>query len=182
MTRENDTEYSGNMENHENRSASGTPRYRHLGTWSILVVACLAAGLYVYSAVLRSIRYEIEVDREQIYAGRPDTIRIRAYGVNRHEGRVPFSRPTLSADILEGSRLVRIAPAGEGSSVLLIYDGIGEGEVLLRITVAGWPFPMLATIRIAAAVAAAGKMHPGDGVCGTKLPSRSMVVARDEGT
>lgn len=157
MSRETTATDDGPMHTHTETSTPQRPPSRYRGGWLILLVVSIAAGLYVYASVLRSVRYEIEVGKEQLFAGHPDSLNIRAYGVNRHEGRVPFSRPSLAVVVLEGGELVRIIDTESPSSVLLVYDGIGEGEVLLRVNIEGWPFPMLTTIHITTPVAAAGR-------------------------
>ncbi|MBR9977693.1 MAG: hypothetical protein KFH87_06345 [Bacteroidetes bacterium] len=157
MSRETRATDTGSMETHTETTTPQQPRSRSRGGWFILLVVAIAAGLYVYASVLRSVRYEIEVGKEQLFAGHPDSLHIRAYGVNRHEGRVPFSQPSITVVVLEGGELVRIIDSERLSSVLLVYDGIGEGEVLLRVHIEGWPFPMLTTIRISTPVADAGR-------------------------
>ncbi|MBE0643029.1 MAG: hypothetical protein IH600_03020 [Bacteroidetes bacterium] len=117
-------------------------------------VAMISAGLYVWSSFLQTVRYEIEIDPPRLYTGSIDTARIDAWAVNRWDGHIPFSRPTISAELIEGRDLGYIMVDESGSMILFISNGSREGQVALRVFVKDWPFPMLAVIHVAAPIAA----------------------------
>jgi hypothetical protein len=133
---------------------TGTPTKRSSQRPTIVLMATvilLAGGLAGWNVFLRVVRYEIDLDRTQLFTGTVDTVRVSAFGVNGRGGRVPFSSPAIRAEIVEGAQHGRLVEAG--TSVLFVSSGMGEGEVLLRVFVEGWPFPMMVPIRIAAPVA-----------------------------
>lgn len=124
------------------------------------VLALIAGGTYAWSSLLRSARYEIEIAPAQLFSGASDTARISAFGVNRWGGRVPCSRPAISATIIEGQACGRIAKAGEEGILLFVSEGMREGKVLLQVTVEGWSFPLLAVLQVSIPVAAGHSTHP----------------------
>jgi hypothetical protein len=120
----------------------------------IVVVALIAGGLYAWSSLLRSVRYEVEIEPSQLFTGMSDTVRISAAGVNRWGGHVPFSQPSITVEIIEGADLGRIVESREAGTVRFISAGMAEGRVVFRVVVEDWPFPMMAVINITPPVAA----------------------------
>ncbi|MFA6234817.1 MAG: hypothetical protein WC824_11660 [Bacteroidota bacterium] len=120
----------------------------------IVLVALVAGGLYTWSSFLRSIRYEIEIEPPQLFSGMSDTARISAAGMNRWGSRVPFSHPSILVEVVEGAELGRIVEDKESGTVRFISNGIIEGQVVLRVVVEDWPFPMMVVINFAAPIAA----------------------------
>lgn len=112
----------------------------------VLSVALVAAGLYAWNTYVRSIRYEIALDREQLFTGSLDTMRLVGVGVSRAGTRVPWSHPRIQAEIVDGATLGRLERDGAG--LRFIAHGQREGEVQLRVSVEDWPFPMLVSFRI----------------------------------
>jgi hypothetical protein len=141
-------------------STPGQARRRRGPLLLLAVLALVAGGMYAWSSLLRSARYEIEIAPAQLFSGARDTARISAFGVNRWGGRVPCSRPAISATIIEGQECGRIAEAGEEGILLFISEGMREGTVLLHVTVEDWPFPLLAVLKVSIPVAAGHSTHP----------------------
>lgn len=117
----------------------------------IVVVGLIAIGTFVWNRLLLPVRYELEIDRGTLYAGAPDTARIRARAINRSGGVIPMLRVPLRAELLEGHALGRLVP-GE-HELLFISSGVLEGEVRLRVMADDWPFPLLAELRVVVPVA-----------------------------
>ncbi len=143
-------------------SANSTPGHARRLRGPLLLFALLAliaGGTYAWSSLLRSVRYEVEIEPAQLFSGASDTARIRATGVNSWGGRVPFSRPAISVKIVEGHALGRIAKGEGDGDVLFISDGMREGQIMLQVSVEDWPFPLLAVIRVAIPVAAGNFIH-----------------------
>ncbi|MFZ1728809.1 MAG: hypothetical protein WBQ23_02875 [Bacteroidota bacterium] len=118
------------------------------------VVALAAGGLYVWSSLLRSVRYEVAIEPPELYTGISDTAHISAAGLNRWGGRVPFSQKTIKVEIVEGAELGHLEEDTEIGTVRFISNAMAEGQVVLRVFVEDWPFPMFATINISTPIAA----------------------------
>ena len=138
--------------NADTHSSSARPSRRG-AAWLILFAALAAFGMYAWNHYLRPMRFEVEIDRPTLFTGAADTATIRAYGINRAGGRIPFSAPAIRAELLEGKGLGTLLPGD--TDARFVSSGAGEGVVRLRIHAEGWPFPMLAEIRIVAPVALA---------------------------
>jgi hypothetical protein len=123
-----------------------------------MTVAVIAVGLFVWNTYFRSVRYEIVLDRAQLFTGSVDTMKLAGVGVNRVGGRVLGSHARIQAEIMDGASLGRLERDGEG--LRFISHGEREGEVHLRVSVDDWPFPMLVSFRIHAPLADA-TVHGG---------------------
>ena len=149
---------------------------RRISVLLITTVALVAAGLFAWNNYFRSVRYEIDLDQAQLFTGSVDTMRLTGFGVNRAGGRVPFSRPRIEGDIVEGASLGRIERDGDG--LRFISHGLRDGEVTLRIVVESWPFPMLVSFRIHAAFARILqwlRRDPGDEMTHSTITGRRTV-------
>ncbi len=141
------------MEASKQNSTSERRKGRGMAVTLIVAVALIAAGLYAWSSLLRSVRYEIEIEPAQLFSGSSDTVCIRAVGINRWNGEVPFSHPSISATIIEGAEFGTIIDGEDPETVRFISNGGMDGQVMFRVIVDGWPFPMMAVVSIATPVA-----------------------------
>lgn len=122
-----------------------------------VVLAMIAGGTFLYTSVLTSVSYEVKIDPPQLYAGSADSALLFVYGVNRLGGAVPFSQPPIAVSVYEGRGLLDIHPRADSTAyVLRPHDR--AGLVQLRVRTEAWPFPMLATVRITAPLAAS-RLH-----------------------
>ncbi len=141
--------------NASNTHTSREPRRSRRATVLLLsFTALVAAGLYVWSSMLQTVRYELAVEPPTLFTGAPDSVRIRAWAVNRWDGRIPFSDPAIRVELLEGSELGSLAQRGGDHAWVFISNGLQGGTAVFRVFVDDWPFPMMAVVRIAAPVAA----------------------------
>ncbi|MCZ7555390.1 MAG: hypothetical protein M5R41_03165 [Bacteroidia bacterium] len=113
---------------------------------------CLAAGLWSYVYLLTPVRYELSLQPESLPAIPGASVELRAEGINRIGSAVPWSAQPLRCSLLEGEGLVELLYNADSSMVTVTSLG-HEGLVQLRITVANWPFPLLASLRILAPLA-----------------------------
>jgi len=119
----------------------------------LIVLAVIAGGTFLHTSVLTSVTYEVNIDPPILYAGSADSALLRVHGVNRLGGAVPFSQPRIAVDIHDGHGLVDMEPSPD-STVYILRPHDRAGLVQLRVRTGAWPFPMLASIRITAPLAA----------------------------
>jgi hypothetical protein len=113
---------------------------------------CIAAGLWSYVYLLTPVRYEVSLQPESLAALPGASVELRAEGINRIGSAVPWSAQPLRCALLEGGGLVELVYSADSTVVTVTSLGY-EGQVQLRITVADWPFPLLASLRILAPLA-----------------------------
>jgi hypothetical protein len=111
------------------------------------VLALLTGGLFLYSSVLSSISYEVDIEPSKLYAGSAEVALLRIHGVNRLGGVVPFSHPRFRVQVEEGHALVSLRAVDDSTAYELRATG-EAGEVTFHVITQEWPFPMFALLRI----------------------------------
>lgn len=117
-----------------------------------VVLALIAGGTFLYTSVLTSVGYEVEIEPPQLYAGSTDSALLRVHGINRLGGTVPFSHPPIVVSVYEGQGLLDMQPRAD-STAFVLRPRDRAGIVQLRVRTEAWPFPMLASVRITAPLA-----------------------------
>jgi hypothetical protein len=117
-----------------------------------LLLLFVAAGMFTWTSVLTSIRYDVEIRPPQLYAVGGEEAVLRLRGVNRLGGTVPFTEEPCRVEITEGGGLVTLT--ADADSVRWILRAVGEaGTVSMRVFSRAWPLPVFASLRITAPMA-----------------------------
>lgn len=116
------------------------------------VLTLIAVGMFLYTSVLTSVSYEVNIDPPRLYAGSADSALLHVHGVNRLGGTVPLSQPRIAVEMYEGHGLLDLKPNSDSTAwVLRPRDRAGIAQ--LRVRTDAWPFPMLAAVPVTAPMA-----------------------------
>lgn len=117
-----------------------------------LLLLAVAAGMFTWTSVLTSIRYEVELHPAQLFAVPGEEAVLSLHGVNRLGGTVPFSETKCRVEITEGASLVTLQADADSVRWTFRTRG-GAGTVAMRVFSREWPFPVFAFLRITAPMA-----------------------------
>ena len=118
----------------------------------VLLLLCVAAGMFIWTSVLTSIRYDVDIQPPQLFALAGEEAVLTLRGINRLGGMVPVAEEACRGEITEGDGLVTLA--ADADSVRWTLRATGEaGTVALRVSSRAWPFPVFAFLRITAPLA-----------------------------
>ncbi|MDT8323811.1 MAG: hypothetical protein RRA94_06870 [Bacteroidota bacterium] len=117
-----------------------------------LLLLCVAAGMFTWTSVLTSVRYDAEITPPQLYAVDGEEAVLRLRGVNRLGGTVPFSEEPCLVEITDGAALVTLEADADSIRWTLRAQG-AAGTVSLRVFSRAWPFPVFAFLRITSPMA-----------------------------
>ncbi len=122
-----------------------------------LVLLCVAAGMFIWTSVLTSVRYDAEITPPELYAAGGEEAVLRLQGINRLGGVIPNSAVPCRVQITEGHGLVTLR--ADADSVQWTLRATGEaGTVSMRVFSRAWPLPIFAYLRITAPMAHASRI------------------------